>query len=80
MATVPRVLMVVCEEDSGARSAKKVVELCSSGSEDTSVSVMKNLLKLKVKLKKVKVKFVGTLGIHGSVNVHKTGDSNNGGR
>ena len=22
----------------------------------------------------------GTLGIHGSVNVHKTGDSNNGGR
>lgn len=67
MATVPRVLMVVCEEDSGARSAKKVVELCSSGSEDTSVSVMI-------------VKFVGTLGIHGSVNVHKTGDSNNGGR
>ena len=40
MATVPRVLMVVCEEDSGARSAKKVVKLCSSGSEDTSVSVM----------------------------------------
>ena len=67
MATVPRVLMVVCEEDSGARSAKKVIKLCSSGSEDTSVSVMI-------------VKFVGTLGIHGSVNVHKTGDSNNSGR
>ena len=44
-----------------------MVELCSSGSEDTSVSVMI-------------VKFVGTLGIHGSVNVHKAGDSNNGGR
>lgn len=66
MVMVLRVLMVVCEEDFGVCSVKKVVELCSFGSEDISVFVMI-------------VKFVGILGIYGSVNVYNVGDSNNGG-